>query len=515
MSTPYHDKQSRAAPKFSAYFYCKYRDSRADSARSYIDQAGSLTPKDLSDLTNWRAALNTLDAIAGVVGVPVVSTLLAHGAVVYSQRRTRTLSLELSRERKVQIFFTLYSAGGWPRSDQDHPAVSTASAPKICRGARYSGETQIVAWDPEPLTLNYFPQNLVLQRTTQKVISATNKDTQTHLWPNFSRGRLQIDICAEGSYDTVPWTTSRDKQEHAEKLWLALQWDEDSPEFDRQENFILKCESLSRRGWVELPSYASNYEAGPLLDEWPSNWAISHNFNDFYPGPYLGGARYRKELEWPPKIPTTRLCKQSVSKCPRPSDYRDNSYTTVEHFISRYFSQFHGETLTAQALEMAMYFANEAILTTASNEELGGSEPAIRRGRPIYLNRGSVVAKHKKNLGAMLFITVLIGLQVFGLLLLMAFIYSTPTWTSILDADALAQIGAQIGEWGAPRPDLGQMSGVVGVDETRRNTEGSSVGLAEPQGPSLQSMPVHLSLGGEGVISRNTMESARANSNVT
>lgn len=38
--------------------------------------------------SRMRVALSTLTSIAGVIGLPMVSCLLAHGAVVYTQRRS-------------------------------------------------------------------------------------------------------------------------------------------------------------------------------------------------------------------------------------------------------------------------------------------------------------------------------------------------------------------------------------------------------------------------------------------
>lgn len=63
---------------------------------------------------------------------------------------------------------------------------------------------------------------------------------------------LNIDICVAGSFYTVPWNTSRDKQEHSERMWLSLRWDvpkdDEHYPFAKDENWVLRCESVSRRG---------------------------------------------------------------------------------------------------------------------------------------------------------------------------------------------------------------------------------------------------------------------------
>jgi hypothetical protein len=224
---------------------------------------------------------------------------------------------------------------------------------KACQLPFCDNKTQVVAYDSEPINLNFSPQNLVVKRTSQKLVSATGHDIQPYLWsdgasssrqnfhmdtcrtlswyyeksadntemkrlyfaspvingtstgvyrhhavrmdstakcfqeesfPNHCEGKkpfktslsadwLNIDICVEGSFETVPWNTSRDKQEHSERMWLSLRWDVPKDDeyypFAKNENWVLRCESVSRRGWFELPN-SVNPMPGPLLDEWPS-----------------------------------------------------------------------------------------------------------------------------------------------------------------------------------------------------------------------------------------------------
>jgi hypothetical protein len=62
---------------------------------SYIDQSGSVTPTEAKGWNRMRVALSTLASIAGVIGLPIVSCLLAHGAVVYTQRRSADQKLSV------------------------------------------------------------------------------------------------------------------------------------------------------------------------------------------------------------------------------------------------------------------------------------------------------------------------------------------------------------------------------------------------------------------------------------
>jgi hypothetical protein len=125
------------------------------------------------------------------------------------------------------------------------------------------------------------------------------------------------------------------------------------------------------------------------------------------------------------------------------------------------------DNTTQNALNIAMYFANEALLTTAAD-------------RPLYSNPGYMISKPKKSLAGLIVITTFIGLQAIGLCLLMAFIYSTPTWTDDLDADALTQIGAQLKDLDEIM-SRSQVCGLVGTVEDRGNDETSSVRASSSQ----------------------------------
>jgi hypothetical protein len=178
---------------------------------------------------------------------------------------------------------------------------------------------------------------------------------------------------------------------------------------------------------------------------------------------------------------------------------------SMQGFMTSYFEGFRDGNQTEIMLEMGMFFANEALLTTAASE---------RDARRIYFNPGTTITKPKKDMAAILCVSVLVGLQTIGLCVLMWYILHAPTWTNTLDADALAQIGGQLKEWGEPRPDPTQMSGVVGVDSARHDADASSVRLSTAHDTSVHSRPIHLSLGGEGLITRSAMKRMGTDSTV-
>ncbi|KAF5724422.1 hypothetical protein FMUND_879 [Fusarium mundagurra] len=662
---------------------------RPINRESYFNQAGSITPGDVNNWHRSRVTLSSLTALSGVIGLPIVSGLLAQGEVVYTQRRNPGQKLSVlqlfalaDREwldprylfkcpSKLQgtgwslylwlaTFLILITAIQPPiqailvRDEsidivtcKGHPAAYRNHDSRACKFPFRDLNTQIIARDAEPIDLNFCPQGTVVKKTSQKLLSSANSDIQTNLWsdeaslgkspnyytdnrltfdwyyqessynkgkrqyyassvpngtatgvyrhhaarmdstancyltkifpkeckgdkpfaPSFSEGWLNVDICAEGSYDTVAWNTSRNKQEHNETLWLSMKWDipegqDRSGQFRNNDSYVLRCDSVSRRGWFQLPNNVNGGNPGPLRDEWPSWRELKYVFNDYYikspqwdsefPGDRYPAAEitdeelqnYRDQSSYasqgplvPGPLMTVALAmfgNSSFFQTARVAD-RDTYNQTIENIcdnslfpmlglmpdsynlgwcspsvrnrkhslemqdmIYYYFNGLKNEGATAQALEKAMFFANEALLTIAASL------------CPIFYSPGTAVMKPKEDLVAVIIVITLIGLQVMALCALVWFTLRAPTWTETLDADALAQIGGQLKEWGEPRPDLRQINGIVGVDEPRQEAGTSSVRLPSGQDATLQSGSVHLTLGGEGLINRGVMKRTQA-----
>ncbi|RTE75748.1 hypothetical protein BHE90_009803 [Fusarium euwallaceae] len=600
---------------------------RPINLHSYLNQTGIYRPKDITYLKRFRLAVDVLTQIAATLGIPIVSTLLAHGAVVYTQRRRSGQHLDLLQlftladRQWLNVRYIWKSLTTLPKNwnssstyfrlaaglifitavqpplqsvlvrDETIPIMTCY--PNACK---YNNrDTWIVGSDADPEGLAESPSTWIIQRTSEKIISVDEKDTQLNLWSDtpywldrYSTARLDkrnfqwalgllsdesehlfftssvpngtstgifryhavrmdskakctkgssssssckgtrpftaslslpytnVEVCVDGNQDANPWTLSRDKQEIKERLLLQVSsWHDNA--YYGSENFTIECESVSRRGWFELPNYHNGYKPGPLLDVWPSEEELARDFNDdisegFWlendeptPGPLMtaGLAMFGNTSFFhlaAMRLPFTRL---TSSKFPSPAsicDYRsfrrDPDYNVLD-LLGRYFAFLGADNMTQNALDIAMYFANEALLTGRSD-------------RPLYYNPGVMVTKPKKSLPALVVITVLVGLQAIGLCLLMAFIYSTPTWTVDLDADALTQIGAQLKDLDEIM-SRNQVCGLVGTVEDRGNDETSSVRASSIGEATVQvRRPFHLSLGGEGIISPGLLKEGRS-----
>ncbi|KAM6515407.1 hypothetical protein FSOLCH5_009634 [Fusarium solani] len=623
---------------------------RPINLHSYINQTGGYTLKDVANLERLRVAVYALTQIAATLGIPIVSTLLAHGAVVYTQRRRTSQHLSLLqmftladrqwlhvrhiwkslttlpkswnssstylRLAAVLIFITAVQPPLQSVLVRDETIPIVTCTPSRCYGDR---DSWIVGNDADPEALAKSWRKWIIQRTSEKIISVNTKDTQQYLWTDtpywlpetkyssaLSRDRgnfewalgletlndddepeplffassvpngtstgilrqhavrmdskatctkghsspsgckgtwpftaslslpyTNVEVCVDGDQDTNPWAISRDKQEIKETLWLQVSsWNPDP--YDGSDNFTIRCESVSRRGWFELPNHHNGYKPGPLLDLWPSKEELARDFNEYIyersvletsqptPGPLmtaglamLGNTSFfrlanvsaeqsnnqtARQICDQVRLPFTRLTSSDfpdpVSICDDWGLQRDRDNNVLD-LLGHYFMFLGSDNTTQNALNIAMYFANEALLTTAAD-------------RPLYSNPGYMISKPKKSLAGLIVITILIGLQAIGLCLLMAFIYSTPTWTDNLDADALTQIGAQLKDLDEIM-SRSQVCGLVGTVEDRGNDETSSVRASSTEEARVQvRRPFHLSLGGEGIISPELLKEGGA-----
>ncbi|RBA09883.1 hypothetical protein FPRO05_05819 [Fusarium proliferatum] len=574
---------------------------RPINKESYFNQAGSITPGDINNWHRSRVALRSLNALSSVVGLPIVSGLLAHGAVVYTQRRSPAQKLSVLQlfaladrewldprylvkppsklkitERSLYLWLATFLILIIRDEEIDvltckgHPAAYRDHGSGACKFPFKDLNTQIIARDAEPIDLNFCPPDVVVMKTSQKLLGSTNSDIQTNLWsdevslgespnyytdnrrtfdwyyqessygkgkrryyassvpngtttgvyrhhaarmdstancyltksfpkqckgdkpfaPSFTEEWLNVDICAEGSYDTVAWNTSRNKQEHNEALWLSMKWD--IPEDEELQKYRGKSSNTYQGPPVPGPlmtvalamfGNSSFFQAARVADRDTYNQTIE-NICDNSLFPLLGMMPREYNLGW--CSPSVRNPKHSLK---------------MQDLIYYYFNGLKNEEATTQALEKAMFFANEALLTTAAS---------LFEKRPIFYSPGTAVIKPKKDSAAVITATVLICLQVMGLFALMWFILRAPTWTETLDADALAHIGSQLKEWGEPRPDMRQINGIVGVDEMRHQAEVASVRLSSEQNTASQPGPLHLTLGGEGLINKGVMRRMQA-----
>ena len=145
-----------------------------------------------------------------------------------------------------------------------------------------------------------------------------------------------------------------------------------------------------------------------------------------------------------------------------------------------------------QLLEMTAFFANEALLMTTAGRLFTDT-------RVIYTSPGYLILKPRKSIPVLVILSFLISLQVIGLLILIRFIYSAPSWTELLDSLTLARIGAQLKEQGKDL-DSASVSGVIGMGEREEV-------IHQPEDPEspVQKRTTYLALGEPGLVSRSAV----------
>ncbi|KAH7627851.1 hypothetical protein B0T09DRAFT_268396 [Sordaria sp. MPI-SDFR-AT-0083] len=115
-----------------------------------------------------------------------------------------------------------------------------------------------------------------------------------------------------------------------------------------------------------------------------------------------------------------------------------SSYTFYSPSLS-----FGGENASTW-LSMAMHYANQGWLDIASSNRLEGPEYLVLYPTCIWNVPGLEYNKPSVSTAGVVVVSVLLGFQVLGLLFLLGYIYSTPTWTSTLDSLAIARIAYQL-----------------------------------------------------------------------
>lgn len=98
-------------------------------------------------------------------------------------------------------------------------------------------------------------------------------------------------------------------------------------------------------------------------------------------------------------------------------------------------------------LSMAMHVANQALLDIATSSSVidrAMDPPRTEGATTIWYLPGLEYSKPSVSTAGVVVVSFFLGLQVLGILFLLGYIYSTPTWTDTLDSLAIARIAYQL-----------------------------------------------------------------------
>ncbi|KAJ7682004.1 hypothetical protein DFH06DRAFT_285334 [Mycena polygramma] len=379
----------------------------------------------------------------------------------------------------------------------------------------------------------------------------------------FSNEFIDVRVCAPGEIGTSPWTLSRDRQDISEELYIDLGLSSQVNVQFSAANFTTKCITNSTRGYFELGNYFNGFAYGPLIEKWPAPDVLAREFNDYLTtldgsrptvedppsdrttlqsvpiadpfdtsnfnasaplitaasalfgnNSFLNFADRHNNLTAPQLL--TLMCQHgsipftlplAIQWSPDVADYcfgseiafntqtTEAADSTLAALMGTYlFHRFNYTHNTEYILDMSMFFANRAVL----NKAVMLTQPSFFE-RPIYTSPGLELVKPAKTLAGTIIVSVLIAMQLAGLGLLVWYIYSVPTWTSSLDALAVAQIAREIPE--GEIPPLGpvrlqkmrEVDALVGL----KDRAGVSTGNLEEPGHQRSGSETNVSLMGD------------------
>ncbi|KAK4183199.1 hypothetical protein QBC35DRAFT_508491 [Podospora australis] len=340
-----------------------------------------------------------------------------------------------------------------------------------------------------------------------------------------------LEVCAPGPHGISPWKNVTDRQDIEEEVFIRLTFPRDfgDGDGDRWGNFeyIHHCTAKTTRGPFELPNYHNNGTAGPLIDKIPEitgdedkSWHMgeldtsgyhSSMYDQWYEDPYQDS--YDPQLYAAGPLMTSTLALFGNTSFLNTMNFTSSSNpngtaTTFEAFrnlcvtgsipFGRWeFENTCGGLMQKDPSRVADYQLRNlldnwyaAFLLNQPQNWLGRAANLANRAtlknallRSTYKNRVYFAPKvdlkiPDVSLGAIIAISIVLGLQVLGIVLLLVFIFSAPTWTERLDALAIARIAARL--------DDGGQTAALGLRHVKRserkylNEVDALVGVAAP-----------------------------------
>jgi hypothetical protein len=289
-------------------------------------------------------------------------------------------------------------------------------------------------------------------------------------------GGFSIGVCITGDLRKSPWNSTRDRQEISETMYFSLVSNTLNPNDRSTSSAITSYRKVSAKttlGYFELPSLSNGYQAGPLQDKDPFtnktdqftsiNWKRADD-NDTAPSPaiaaternlvdtrYLGplsslglalfdyrsfvGARMRNATSFTEAGEQWNLDNDRNCVAMAPFDehcaYTEYGEYSVAAGVYEFVRSFDmkGEEWLAQGLNMTNYLF------------ITGKGVDDKRYITVHYDEGFETIRPKISRAGIFVGSILLGLHLFGLLVLSVYnsIYSLPT--SRLGAEFMVRMG--------------------------------------------------------------------------
>ncbi|KAH6855474.1 hypothetical protein B0I37DRAFT_423913 [Chaetomium sp. MPI-CAGE-AT-0009] len=199
------------------------------------------------------------------------------------------------------------------------------------------------------------------------------------------------------------------------------------------------------RGPLALAAHAmfgagSFFELAQSITE--PNDTLSQNLCQLSPIPFQRTDKYLARCD--PQDTSTNWF--TVSDLPTPGRFADPdgwANGRVDALISVIYETSNKSTGVIAA---AMYLANKATLEVAAGPGSRGFRRWTVEPNQIWRAEGIAIRTHVMSTVGLAVVSMLLGLQVAGILALVCYIYSVPTWTATLNAMAVARITRQLAD---------------------------------------------------------------------
>lgn len=303
--------------------------------------------------------------------------------------------------------------------------------------------------------------------------------------------RYRARICAPGDIFSSPWMDTLNRQDISEEVWIDYQWTSSSADIgvsaDKDRNFTQHCYGNSTLGFFELPNYWNGHVIGPLLDRILRNGpnltyrngdpsqSTAGSISDIQygvPGPFLTAilaifgpnsffTATAASSNYTSTYTTLQLCAQlrypftSLANSPisqkfdidwKPGNANLDCLTSHNPYgltyplltaLMNWMPNFGNKDTAIAALTLTTYAAGNAILSMGTARDPNAND--------VSSSPGTSIQRPTISLAGIIVVSLLLVIQILGLLILALYSSRSVGWTASLDSFAMLRIGLGLG----------------------------------------------------------------------
>ncbi|KAK3380951.1 hypothetical protein B0H63DRAFT_510903 [Podospora didyma] len=366
-------------------------------------------------------AINALNAVATASAIPVIVALLSRSAAVLSQRTHHRQTLNVRQLFNLQ--YTEFQPSIRPVLDglkakqtADYSPLRDPIGDNILgtyhnplRGKGKPSLPYFVSLNPRGTNTGLARNHGMRLNSTVSCREIAMAGAQLAFASLYSSPNMAVDLCIPGASPSL-WRAGRDKQSEAETMRIEI----------------------------------ANHEPGhfPRLPNCPTSSAVENN--TVLPDPF--------RQPGPPVNATNRPLMLTAKALFGPRFL----FATATNATNQEGNAPEGSALAALkniCIRNTVPFSRMVDLGSdcdrVTTEARSDAQFSAGLGMAVFaVNKALITEALGVSLGGMIFLSIPVGLQALGIILLVVHIYSVPTWTETLDALAIARVAHQIDDQG-------------------------------------------------------------------